>query len=220
MSFAFYFDWFDIYRFLDINLLLTASDEKVWARPGKEGFRYPAICYLEYLGVISSMAIIALLDLLRPRVAECFKKKQILFLTDNQAALPWELKARCSFFPWWRCSKIQLTAELVLDSKFHFAYVSTDFQKADPLTRGCEVFSVGGKEQSARRLPTKACQFLAGILDGSRDFQQLFAQFALDDILRSQRKLVQGKTPNFFFSLLPWTKEGTTRGLDYTVPFD
>ena len=199
MSFAFYFDWFDIYRFLDINLLLTASDEKVWARPGKEGFRYPAICYLEYLGVISSMAIIALLDLLRPRVAECFKKKQILFLTDNQAALPWELKARCSFFPWWRCSKIQLTAELVLDSKFHFAYVSTDFQKADPLTRGCEVFSVGGKEQSARRLPTKACQFLAGILDGSRDFQQLFAQFALDDILRSQRKLVQGKTPNFFF---------------------
>ena len=32
--------------------------------------------------------------------------------------------------------------------------------------RGSEVFSIGGDVRQARRLPTKACKFLAGVLDG------------------------------------------------------
>jgi hypothetical protein len=141
------------------------------------------------------MTIIALTSLLRPRTSKIFRDRLILFLTDNQSSLPWDQKARCPFFPWWRFSKLQLVAEIVLDSKFVFKYISTERQEADILTRGESHFLVGTERRRATHLPTKICRFIAQVLDGSCDFQQLFAHFALEEIIKSKRLRV-----GFFFS--------------------
>ena len=88
VSFGFFVDWFDIYKFLNVPKLLVESAGQPYARPGKSDYRFPSICFLEYLAVISNMLVIALSDLLAPKVAKAFRKRLILFLTDNQSSLP------------------------------------------------------------------------------------------------------------------------------------
>lgn len=214
--FAFYVDWKEIYSLMDMERLNHRDSKVPFARPGKASYAQPDIAYLEYLITIIAMTVIALFKVVSSKTRALFKNKSILFLTDNQVSLAWDIKARCPFFPWWRLTMLQLIAESVLGSRFHFAWVSTHFQKADGLTRGDTKYAIGKRKSQARKLPLAIKEFIAKILDGSITFRQLFFRYNIPKLLSERgRKVFFSPTfpPSFFTRDVIAGREVTTQSL-------
>jgi len=109
------------------------------------------IAYLELSALLLTLLQLMVLCIRHPELLTRFSRKVIILKCDNQNCVAWCASGRVKFMPWNRLLEVIFILEIILENKITVAWVPSERQKADPLSRGVTTVREGSRKFRARK---------------------------------------------------------------------